>query len=165
MAQKFLEIVRRWSEKGLHLERVYRKLQDRELYLLAYGRIYANKGATTPGVDATDTIDGMSLKRIEDIITQLKQGTYQWQPVQRTEIPKKNGKTRPIGKLVWSDKLLQEVIRLVLEAYYEPRFSDRSHGFRPGRGCHTALHEIQMTWQGTKWFIEGDSAPFNGVKD
>lgn len=156
MAQKFLEIVRRWSERGLHLERVYRKIQDRELYLLAYSRLYANKGATTPGVDATDTIDGMSLKRIEDITTQLKQGNYQWQPVQRTEIPKKNGKTRPIGTLVWSDKLLQEVIRLVLEAYYELRFSKHSHGFRPGRGCHTALQEIQSTWSGTKWFIEGD---------
>jgi group II intron reverse transcriptase/maturase len=161
MAQKFLEIVGKWSERGLHLERVYRKLQDRELFLRAYGKLYANKGATTKGVDPEDTIDGMSLERIDKIIEKLRNGTYQWQPVRRTEIPKKNrNKVRPIGISVWSDKLLQEVIRMVLEAYYEPRFSQYSHGFRPGRGCHTVLQEVYTTWQGTKWFIEGDIQSF-----
>jgi retron-type reverse transcriptase len=123
---------------------------------VAYGKLYANKGATTKGVDPEDTVDGMSIERIDRIIEKLKNGTYQWQPVKRTGIPKKNGKMRPIGIAVWSDKLLQEVIRMILEAYYEPRFSKRSHGFRPERGCHTALQEIYATWQGTKWFIEGD---------
>jgi group II intron reverse transcriptase/maturase len=157
MAQKFLEIVRKWSEQGRHIERVYRKIQDRELLLAAYGRLYANRGATTPGVKREDTVDGMSLERIDRIIEQLKSGTYQWQPVRRVKIPKrKRGKQRPIGLPTWSDKLLQEVIRMVLEAYYEPRFSKHSHGFRPGRGCHTALQEIYATWSGTKWFIEGD---------
>jgi hypothetical protein len=74
------------------------------------------------------------------------------------QIPKKNGKTRPLGLPTWSDKLVGEVVRLLLEAYYEPTFSDRSHGFRPGRGCHTALREIANTWTGTAWFIEGDIA-------
>ena len=71
-------------------------------------------------------------------------------------IPKKNGKLRPLGLPTWSDKLVGEVVRLLLEAYYEPKFSDRSHGFRPGRGCHTALREVEHTWTGTEWFIEGD---------
>jgi retron-type reverse transcriptase len=95
MAQKFLEIVRRWSERGLHLERVYRKLQDRELFLVAYGNLYANKGATSEGVDPEDTIDGMSIERIDRIIEKLANGTYQWQPVKRVEIPKKNVRPGP----------------------------------------------------------------------
>jgi retron-type reverse transcriptase len=48
------------------------------------------------------------------------------------------------------------VIRSILEAYYEPQFSRHSHGFRPGRGCHTALDEVTRHWHGAKWFIEGD---------
>jgi group II intron reverse transcriptase/maturase len=156
MAQKYFEIVRHWSERGCHLERVYRNTQDRELFLAAYGRIYANKGSNSPGVDPSDTIDGMSLERIDHIIEELKTGRYTWHPVKRVKIPKGNGRTRPIGISTWSDKLLQEVIRMVLEAYYEPRFSKYSHGFRPGRGCHTALREIYTTWKGTKWFIEAD---------
>ena len=155
MARNFLEIVHKWSEQGLHLERVYRKIQDRELFLNAYGKLYANKGAMTEGIDPNDTVQGMSITRIDHIMNKLRNGTYQWQPVRRTEIPKKDGRKRPLGLPVWSDKLLQEVIRTVLEAYYEPQFSEHSHGFRPNRGCHTALREIG-TWKGTKWFIEGD---------
>jgi retron-type reverse transcriptase len=72
---------------------------------------------------------------------------------------------RPLGLPTWSDKLVGEVIRLLLEAYYEPRFSDRSHGFRPGRGCHTALREVVNTWKGTTWFIEGDISDCFGSLD
>lgn len=161
-AQKYIGIVHSRGQRGLELRKVYRNIQDRELFLVAYGKLYANKGATTPGVDPTDTVDGMSLERIDRIIEALKTGTYQWQPVRRTEIPKKRNRNakRPIGSPIWSDKMLQEVIRLVLEAYYEPQFSAHSHGFRPGRGCHTALREIYATWKGTKWFIEGDIKGF-----
>jgi group II intron reverse transcriptase/maturase len=127
---------------------------------MAYAKLYANKGATTKGVDPEDTVDGMSLERIDNIIARLREGTYQWQPVRRAYIDKKNGGKRPLGLPGWDDKLLQQVIKLVLEAYYEPRFSDHSHGFRPGRGCHTALGEIQAGWKGTKWFIEGDIKGF-----
>src|SRR5262249_41419999 len=74
----------------------------------------------------------------------------------RTYIPKKKGKERPLGMPVWSDKLVQEVLRLILEAYFEPQFSDLSHGFRPERGCHTALRKIYHEWRGITWFIEED---------
>src|SRR6185437_13586503 len=93
------------------------------------------------------------------IIADLRQERYRWAPVRRVYIPKKKANTlRPLGLPSWSDKLLQEVIRQLLQAYYEEQFSEHSHGFRPGRGCHTALQEIVDVWDGTHWFIEGDIA-------
>ena len=133
----------------------YRLLYQRDLYLCAYGKLYRNKGAMTRGA-TTETVDGMSLEKIDAIIALIRAERYRWTPVRRTYIPKKNGKLRPLGLPSWSDKFLQEVIRSILEAYYEPQFSDRSHGFRPGRGCHTALREIRQHGRATKWFIEGD---------
>src|SRR5207302_1562891 len=132
-----------------------RQLYNRDLYLRAYAKLHANAGAMTPGA-TTETVDGMTLGKIDAIIEALRQERYRWTPVRRTHIPKSNGTLRPLGVPSWSDKLLQEVMRSLLEAYYEPQFSDRSHGFRPGRGCHTALTEIRQFWTGTRWFIEGD---------
>jgi group II intron reverse transcriptase/maturase len=154
--EALLEIFHERGKKGLPLERLYRQLFNPALYVRAYGKIYRNDGAMTPGVTA-ETVDGMSLKKIEAIIEALRYERYRWTPVRRTYIGKKNSpKKRPLGMPTWSDKLLQEVIRSLLEAYYEPQFSDRSHGFRPGRGCHTALQEIDRDWHSTVWFIEGD---------
>ncbi|CAH0238284.1 Group II intron-encoded protein LtrA [Massilia sp. Bi118] len=146
-----------YSERGeqrLPLEGVYRQLYRPDLYLRAYGRIYRNDGALTPGATA-ETVDAMSLEKIGNITGHLRRETYRWTPARRTYIPKKRGK-RPLGLPTWSDKLTQEAVKTLLEAYYEPRFSDLSHGFRPGRGCHTALREITQRWRGVKWFIEGD---------
>ena len=137
------------------MDELYRQLFNPQLYLLAYGRIYSNKGAMTPGPDA-ETADGMTLGKIERIIDALRHERYRFKPVRRHYIPKKDGKQRPLGLPSWSDKLLGEVVRLLLEAYYEPQFSDHSHGYRPGRGCHTALREVAVAWTGTTWFIEGD---------
>jgi group II intron reverse transcriptase/maturase len=159
-----LGVLRERGRRGLPLDELYRQLFNPQLYLLAYGRIYANHGAMTPGV-TQETVDGMSQAKIGRIIDAMRHERYRFRPVRRVHIPKKNGKTRPLRLPTWSDKLVGEVVRLLLEAYYEPRFSDRSHGFRTRRGCHTALREIANTWTGTAWFIEGDIADCFGSLD
>jgi group II intron reverse transcriptase/maturase len=157
-ADTLLRVIRQRGQCKQPLERVYRLLFNRELYLIAYGRIARNAGAMTPGSTA-ETVDGMSLAKIDRIIDLLRFERYRWTPARRVYIEKKRStKRRPLGLPPWSDKLLQEVIRLILDAYYEPQFSPASHGFRPQRGCHTALHDIHHTWTGTTWFIEGDIA-------
>jgi len=154
-ANVLANIYQKRGKEGLPLERVYRHLFDPERFLQAYGKIYRNQGAMTPGATA-ETVDGMKIQDIHDIIAQLRTERYLWTPARRTEIPKANGKKRPLGMPIWSDKLVQEVTRTILEPYYERRFSDLSFGFRPGRGCHMALNHIRKKWTGTVWFIEGD---------
>jgi group II intron reverse transcriptase/maturase len=163
-AETVLSVLRERGRRGLPVERLYRMMFNRELFLLAYGRIYSNQGAMTPGA-TQETADGMSMAKIDRIIDALRHERYRFSPARRIYIPKKNGKLRPLGLPTWSDKLVGEVIRLLLEAYYEPRFSDRSHGFRPGRGCHTALREVAETWTGTTWFIEADISDCFGSLD
>jgi len=154
-AETVLNVLQDRGRKGAPVDRLYRQLYNRNLYLRAYGNIYSKSGAMTPG--ATDeTVDGMSLAKIHKIITQLRSEAYRWTPVRRVYIPKKSGKLRPLGVPTWSDKLLQEVIRQLLDAYYDPQFSDHSHGFRTRRGCHTALRDIVVNFKGKAWFIEGD---------
>ncbi len=154
-AETILTIIRNYGQRKLPVKDAYRLLYQRDLYLHAYGKLYRNDGAMTKGI-TDETVDGMSLEKIDCIIKAVRNEQYRWTPVRRTYILKKNGKQRPLGLPTWSDKLLQEVIRSLLEAYYEPRFSPRSHGFRPKRGCHTALSEVIKKGRGTKWFIEGD---------
>jgi group II intron reverse transcriptase/maturase len=163
-AATVLNVIRERGRRGLPIERLYRQLFNPQLFLLAYGRIYANTGAMTPGV-TTETVDGMSQAKIGAIIDVLRRERYRWRPVKRVHIPKNHGKTRPLGLPTWSDKLVAEVVRLLLEAYYDVQFSDRSHGFRPGRGCHTALNEVVNIWSGTHWFIEGDISDCFGSLD
>lgn len=137
-------------------ERLYRNLYNPDFYLLAYKNIYANEGSMTPGVNG-ETMDGMSSPRIERIIASLKDRSYQPKPARRTYIAKKNStKMRPLGIPFGDDKLVQEVVRMILESIYEPTFSDHSHGFRPRRSCHTALEQMERTFAGTNWFVEGD---------
>lgn len=158
-AETVLGVIQTKGKEGKPLERLYRQLFNLDLYKAAYSQIYANKGATTPGIDGT-TLDGSSVRRWERIIGQLRDETFRWQAVRRTYIPKKNGGRRPLGIPGGNDKMLQAVLKLLLEAYYEPRFSDRSHGFRPGRGCQTALVQISQRHRDTSWFIEGDIKGF-----
>jgi group II intron reverse transcriptase/maturase len=159
-----LEVLRERGRRGLPCDELYRQLFNPGLYLLAYGRVYANHGAMTPGADG-ETADGMSPAKIGRIIDALRHERYRFQPVKRIYIPKKSGKKRPLGLPSWSDKIVGEVVRLLLEAYYEPQFSDLSYGFRPGRGCHTALSKVADTWTGTTWFIEGDISDCFGSLD
>ena len=159
-----LGVLRERGRKGLPLTQLYRQMFNRDLYLAAYGRIYSNQGAMTPG-PSQETADGMSEGLIDEVIGQMRRERYRFSPARRAWIPKKNGKLRPLGLPSWPDKLVGEVVRLLLEAYYEPRFSGRSHGFRKGKGCHTALREIRDTWTGTTWFVEGDISDCFGSLD
>jgi group II intron reverse transcriptase/maturase len=163
-AEVVLNVLRERGRKGLPCEQLYRQLFNRDLYFLAYGKIYSNKGSMTPGA-SKETADGMSEEKIEQIIGLMRQEKYRFTPARRVYIPKKNGKLRPLGMPTWSDKLVGEVVRLLLEAFYEPQFSDSSHGFRRFRGCHTALREINNTWTGTAWFVEGDISDCFGSLD
>ena len=140
-------------------ERLYRVLYNADMFLLAYNNIYSKPGNMTAGSDG-NTIDGMSIDRIEKLIGTLKNESYQPNPARRTYIPKKNGKLRPLGIPSFDDKLVQEVIRMMLEAIYEGSFENTSHGFRPKRSCHTALIQVQKNFTATKWFIEGDIEGF-----
>ena len=163
-AETVLNVLRERGRRGLPCTELYRQLFNPSLYGLAWGRIYANHGAMTPGADG-ETADGMPAAKAGRIIDALRHERYRFQPARRVYIPKKSGKLRPLGLPSWSDKLVGEVIRLLLEAYYEPQFSGRSHGFRPGRGCHTALREVEDVWSGTTWFIEGDISDCFGSLD
>ncbi len=159
-----LGVLRERGRKGLPCTQLYRQMFNRELYLTAYGNIYSNQGAMTPGANE-ETADGMSEEKIEQIIGLMRNERYRFSPARRIYIPKKNGRFRPLGLPSWSDKLVGEVVRLLLEAIYEPQFSRWSHGFRRNRGCHTALRDIQNTWTGTTWFIEGDISDCFGSLD
>lgn len=154
-ADAILQAVQKMGEKRIPLTRVYRNLYSEELFLHAYSKLYRNEGALTPGTE-DDTVDGMSLERIRIIIEQIRSERFYFRPSRRIQIPKQRGGTRPLGIPNFSEKLVQEVLRMLLEAYYEPRFRDSSHGFRPGRGCHTALISIKQRFRGATWFIEGD---------
>ena len=163
-AEVVLSVLRERGRKGLPCTQLYRQMFNGDLYLAAYGNIYSNKGAMTPGA-TEETADGMSGEKIEQIIGLMRNERYRFSPARRVYIPKKNGKLRPLGMPTWSDKLVGEVVRLLLEAIYDPQFSDSSHGFRKYRGCHTALREINNTWTGTAWFIEGDISDCFGSLD
>ena len=150
-----LEALETISKQGKPINGVFRLLENPILWHEAYANISANKGATTPGVDEV-TLDGFSEERVTSIITRLKSGTYRFQPVRRTYVPKKNGQKRPLGISSGDDKLVQEVVRIILERIYEPIFDDHSHGFRPGRSPHTALEQIDRQWTAVKWFVDMD---------
>jgi len=135
--------------------RLYRYMLRPDLYYLAYKELYSNNGAATKGVNS-DTADGFSEKKIQAIIQSLADETYTPKPVRRTYIKKSNGKLRPLGIPTFTDKLVQQVLRMILEAVYEPIFLNCSHGFRPKRGCHTALKSVKLEFTGIRWFVEGD---------
>jgi hypothetical protein len=129
-AETVLSVIRERGRRGLPLERLYRQLFNKELFLVAYGRIYSNQGAMTPGV-TTETVDGMSLAKIDAIIEALRSESYRWSPARHIYIPKKNGKKRPLGMPSWSDKLVAEVVRMLLDAYYDVRSPTDPTAFVP----------------------------------
>ncbi|CAK2186220.1 putative nicotine oxidoreductase [Vibrio crassostreae] len=138
---------------------LYKLMYKIPLYIAAYSRIKSKSGNMTKGSDGLN-IDGTNLQRFQNIITEMKDGSYKFKPARRSYIPKPNGKKRPLGIATANDKMVQEVMRIVLEAIYEPTFSRNSHGFRPERGCHTALKSFRKAWSGVTWIIEGDIKSF-----
>jgi group II intron reverse transcriptase/maturase len=154
---EILERVKQNSEKNKDeiFTRLYRYMLRPDLYFIAYKNLYANKGASTKGVD-DDTADGFSKDKVDRIIKKLTDESYTPNPSRRTYIKKSNGKMRPLGIPTFTDKLVQEVLRMILESVYEPMFLDCSHGFRPNRSCHTALKDLKHQFHGTRWFVEGD---------
>lgn len=154
-----LEGISDGSKKGYRIRNLYRLMYDPNLWVMAYQNLYQNKGAITKGIN-DDTLDGFSLDRTDKIITGLKEGTYIPSPVRRTYIPKSNGKVRPLGIPTGTDKLVQEVCRIIINAIYEPVFLNSSHGFRNGRSCHTALASIALGWNGMRWIIDVDIKGF-----
>lgn len=152
-----LENIRQVSKRNKEetFTRLFRYLLRTDIYYLAYENLYANNGAATRGMN-NDTADGFSAKKVQSIIQSLKDNSYKPSPVRRTYIPKKNGKLRPLGIPTFTDKLVQEALRMILEAVYEPVFLDSSHGFRPNRSCHTVLKDIKHAYPGVRWFVEGD---------
>lgn len=150
-----IELSKQAQNKDYEFSRIYRILCNPDMYIKAYSNIYRNNGSATSGID-NETADGFNENQINHIIETLKDESYQASPVRRTYIPKKNGKTRPLGIPKFSDRLIQEVCRMILEAIYEPVFSSNSHGFRPNKSCHTALTQVRRTFKGANWFIEGD---------
>jgi group II intron reverse transcriptase/maturase len=154
-ADQILQAIRKLGEKRLPLTRIYRCLFSEDMFFAAYAKIYKNQGALTPG-SSNDTADGISIQDIRNIIALLRYERFDFEPVRRSHAPKKSGGKRPLGLPDFTDKLVQEVMRMILDAYYEPRFRDSSHGFRPGRGCHTALTDLHHRFRAASWFIEGD---------
>ena len=154
-ADTILNIILDRGKRKLPLDDVYRQLYNPDFYLRSYAKMYKNAGAMTPGTTG-ETVDGMSLGKIDRVIEAIRYERWNWPPVRRVYIDKPKGGKRPLGIPDWSPKVVQDIVRSILEAYYEPQFSDHSHGFRPKRGCQSALTKIHNTWNGTKWFIEGD---------
>jgi len=155
-----LAILRTMAQKPeVTFDKLFQKLYNVDLWLLAYQGIAPKPGNMTAGVDGK-TIDGAGLKLITELIADLKASRYTPHPVRRTYVPKANGKLRPLGIPTFQEKLLQKVVKLILEAIYEPLFSDASHGFRPQRSCHTALEQIKNEMYGVRWWVEGDIKGF-----
>jgi len=164
-AETVLSILKQKSkqDESYVYDRIYRNFFNEDFFMRAYQKIHAKQGNMTPGTDG-ETIDGFNKKQVAKLIELLKGERYQPKPVRRTYIPKKNGKKRPLGIPTFTDKLVQEVARQLLQAIYEPIFSDNSHGFRPNKSCHTALHQIKSTCRGTNWIVEGDiTACFDNI--
>jgi retron-type reverse transcriptase len=158
-ALKRLEQLPKLSVTGKRVNGLLNLMKCDLLWERAYERIARNRGSLTPGVDG-ETLDGFSPKRLRRLTESVFNGTYAPRPVRRVYIPKANGKLRPLGIPTVNDRLVQEVVRDILERIYEPVFSEHSHGFRPGRSCHTALHAVHGVWTGVKWFVEVDVVGF-----
>lgn len=160
VSESVSRLVTLWISNKNDSNKIYKELKgyykDINIWIIAYKKLAMNKGALTKGPIA-ETIDGITLKRIEEIKESVLNKTFKWEGVRKIEIPKPGKSTlRPLGIPAFKDKLVQEVLRIILEPIFESSFSDKSHGFRPGRSCHTALRMISRDFKSCIWYIEGD---------
>ncbi|HEV2598621.1 reverse transcriptase domain-containing protein [Sphingopyxis sp.] len=160
IVEKRLASILALSKQGKRINGLFRLLACTRIWEQAYEDIASNQGALTPGVDPNNTLSGFSLQRVERIIAGIMDGSYRFAPVRRLYIPKPDGRQRPLGIPTADDKLVQAAVKIILEHVYEPIFSDRSHGFRKGRSCHSALEQIRYGWSGVKWLVEVDVSGF-----
>lgn len=151
---KLIDICNRRNE-NFKASDIYTLMFNTSMYEIAYHKLKSNPGNMTSGIDKV-TLDGISLEVFHGIIQSMKDESFQFKPGRRVNIPKANGKTRPLTVAPPRDKIVQEVMRMILEAIFEPTFLDSSHGFRPNRSCHTALRQIKTQFGGASFFIEGD---------
>jgi group II intron reverse transcriptase/maturase len=158
-AAKRLEQLPILSAQGKRINGLFNLMKYDALWDAALNRVARNKGAKTPGVDGL-TFKDFGPERLNRLKTSVLLNAYRPHPVRRVHIPKSNGKTRPLGIPTVQDRVVQEVVRSILERIYEPVFSQHSHGFRPARSCHTALENIRCTWSGMKWFVDVDIVGF-----
>lgn len=121
----------------------------------AWEQIRRNKGSKTPGVNNTVAVN-VDLALIEKLRRELEAGTYPPSPVRRGQIPKANGKQRPLGISNLEDRIVQQALRMLLEPIFEADFLSCSHGFRKGRSTHTALRDVAIGYAGASWIVEGD---------
>lgn len=159
-----LETLRKLNRNPLWVnEDIFRLVCSPDLAKLSYERIKSKAGNMTAGDDGV-TLDRISMQSLTEICESIRNGSYTPRPVRRKYIPKANGKMRPLGIPSPRDKIVQDMVREILEAIYDttesPTFSEHSHGFRPFHSCHTAINEYIKTWQSPKWIIEGDIEGF-----
>jgi group II intron reverse transcriptase/maturase len=141
--------------KGPVKDHIYKFLLDPRLFQIAYGKLRSNSGNITPGINPI-TLDGFSEEWIQETIASLKNESFKFTPGRRVNIAKPQGGTRPLTVVSPRDKIVMEVMRMVLEAVFEPRFSSHSHGFRSRRSCHNALKQVREQFSVASWYIEGD---------
>lgn len=157
LPRKFTKLAEISSNKlnNVKFNDIYPLMYNTKLFEIAYYKLKSNPGNMTPGIDKI-TLDGMSMAVFGEIIKTMKDESFQFKPGKRVEIPKANGKTRPLTIAPPRDKIVQEVMRMILEIIFEPTFSNNSHGFRPNRSCHTALRQVKTQFGGASFLIEGD---------
>lgn len=144
------------DSKWIHKD-IFRILNKDDIWIAAYEKLKGNKGALTPGY-TPETMDGISLDRLKKLKNEVCTEKYKFNPVKLTYIPKSDGRKRPLGLPTANDKIVQEVMRIILEAIYEPIFSEFSFGFRSGLGCHDALDHVERKFRWVDYVIEGDIA-------
>uniref|UniRef100_UPI001FA6C0EA hypothetical protein n=1 Tax=Ciborinia camelliae TaxID=647257 RepID=UPI001FA6C0EA len=141
---------------GFKANDIYKLMFNVRMYEVASHKLGSRAGNMTPGRTPV-RLDGKSQEWIKETIDQMRDGTFQFKPGRRVLNPKRgSSNTRPLTIAPPRDKVVLEVMRMILEAIFETTFSDNSHGFRPKRNSHTALRQVKTQFGAVTTYIEGD---------